>query len=203
MVFRTFEPWVSKKEVCKYFNFSTKYLERKYPIFSKGIHFMYKDPLNENGHRVWKISKVEQLLCDNSSGLARRLKRVKWPAQTSKITSLRSNFLNQASLFTCLMIFSTWNSLWNFQTKYKIQRKIMELHEEFRFWTLIKKAEAIKATIRNQTNPVLQFFLKLFLYHSFMKTAQEIQDTFWCGEEVSISKIDQLPSFIRRDYFFH
>ena len=77
MVFRTFEPWVSKKEVCKYFNFSTKYLERKYPIFSKGIHFMYKDPLNENGHRVWKISKVEQLLCDNSSGLARRLKRVK------------------------------------------------------------------------------------------------------------------------------
>ena len=174
-----------------------------YPIFSEGIHYRHKNPLNKGSHKVWKISKVEQLLCDNSSALARRLKRLAWPAQTSKITSLRSNFLNQASLFTCLMIFSTWNSLWNFQTKYKIQRKTMELHEEFRFWTLIKKAEAIKATIRNQTNPVLQFFLKLFLYHSFMKTAQEIQDTFWCGEEVSISKIDQLPSFIRRDYFFH
>ena len=79
----------------------------------------------------------------------------------------------------------------------------MELHEEFKFWTLIKKAEAIKSTIRNQSNPVLQFFLKLFLYHSFMRTAQEIQDTFWCGEKVSLSKIDQLPSFIRRDYFFH
>ena len=84
MALRTLEPWVSKKEVCKYFNFSTKYLERKYPIFSKGIHFMYKDPSNENGHRVWKISKVEQLLCDNSSGLARRLKRIAWLTQILK-----------------------------------------------------------------------------------------------------------------------
>ena len=202
MVFRTFEPWVSKKEVCKYFNFSTKYLERKYPIFSKGIHFMYKDPSNENGHRVWKISKVEQLLCDNSSGLARRLKRLAWPAQTSKITSLRSNFLNQASLFTCLMIFSTWNSLWNFQTKYKIQRKTMELHEEFRLWSLINKAENIKFMIRTQQNPVFSFVLKLLYYRSFMNTCRDIQDCFWCGDEISVSKIDQLPSCVRRDYFF-
>jgi len=79
----------------------------------------------------------------------------------------------------------------------------MELHEEFRFWSLIKKAENIKTLIRDQQNPLLKFLLKLFYYRSFMNICQAIQDCFWCGEEVAVSKLDQLPSFIRRDYFFH
>ena len=84
MVFRTFEPWVSKTDLCKYLNVHKNYLEKMYPIFSEGIHYRHKNPLNKGSHKVWKISKVEQLLCDSSSGLARRLKRIAWPTQTLK-----------------------------------------------------------------------------------------------------------------------
>ena len=207
MALRTLEPWVSKTELCKYLNVHKSHLEGMYGIFSEGIHFRHKNPLNKNSRKVWKISKVEQLLCDSTTSLTRRLKRVKWPALIFTITKrkTRRSFNSQSLeyLFICSAIFSTWNTQWNIPKTLLTLKRMMELHEEFKFWTLIKKAEAIKSTIKTQENPVVQFFLKLFLYHSFMKTAQEIQDTFWCGEEVSLSKIDQLPSFIRRDYFFH
>jgi hypothetical protein len=78
----------------------------------------------------------------------------------------------------------------------------MELHEEFRLWSLINKAENIKFMIRTQQNPIFSFVLKLLYYRSFMNTCRDIQDCFWCGDEISVSKIDQLPSCVRRDYFF-
>jgi len=77
MVVRTLEPWVSKTELCKYLNINRWHLESLYPIFSEGIHYRYKNPLKKTSNKVWKATKVEQLLCDNSSALARRLKRVK------------------------------------------------------------------------------------------------------------------------------
>ena len=121
MALRTLEPWVSKTELCKYLNVHKSHLEGMYEIFSEGIHFRHKNPLNKNSRKVWKISKVEQLLCDNSSGLARRLKRIAWLTQILKkpknnylLTrkqpeirpkSLKKNLFHRNQLIKVLLIF--------------------------------------------------------------------------------------------------
>jgi len=76
MIVRTLEPWVSKKELCEYLKVHKSHLENLYPIFTEGVHYRHKNPLNKNSRKVWKIMKVEQLLCDNTSSLTRRLKRI-------------------------------------------------------------------------------------------------------------------------------
>tara|TARA_B100000214_G_scaffold349653_1_gene302705 strand:+ start:283 stop:537 length:255 start_codon:yes stop_codon:yes gene_type:complete len=68
------ESWVSKTQVCKHFGISTKTLERRfYPITTKGIHYITKDPLNDDSQRIWKLSEVEKLVKKSTGALQRRL----------------------------------------------------------------------------------------------------------------------------------
>ena len=76
MVVRTLEPWLSKKELCEYLRINKNILEQLYPLFTEGVHFRRKNPLKENSAKVWKATKVDQLLCESSSILTRRLKKI-------------------------------------------------------------------------------------------------------------------------------
>ena len=77
MVVRTLEPWLSKKELCAYLKINKNILEQLYPLFTEGVHYRRKNPLKENSAKVWKATKVDQLLCESSSILTRRIKKIK------------------------------------------------------------------------------------------------------------------------------
>ena len=76
MVVRTLEPWISKNELCEYLKINRRILEQLYPLFTEGVHFRRKNPLKENSIKVWKATKVDQLLCESNSVLTRRLKKI-------------------------------------------------------------------------------------------------------------------------------
>ena len=69
------EPWISKKDLCRYLCISRGTLIRHYPIFTQGVHYRLKDPFNPLSHKVWKLSEVERLLSQSRSALQRRLVR--------------------------------------------------------------------------------------------------------------------------------
>ena len=77
MVVRTLEPWLSKKELCAYLKINRSILEKLYPLFTEGVHYRRKNPFKENSAKVWKATKVDQLLCESSSILTRRIKKIK------------------------------------------------------------------------------------------------------------------------------
>ncbi len=69
------EPWISSKEICAFLGISKRTLinhtNKKY--FTRGTHWRYKDPLNENSHKVWKRSAVDHLLSQPTNVLKRRV----------------------------------------------------------------------------------------------------------------------------------
>tara|TARA_Y100001934_G_scaffold254985_1_gene321518 strand:+ start:63 stop:299 length:237 start_codon:yes stop_codon:yes gene_type:complete len=70
------ERWITKAELCEHFRITDRTLEKRfYPLATKGTHYITKNPLNDNGHRVWKLSEVEKLVRQSSSSLQRRLAR--------------------------------------------------------------------------------------------------------------------------------
>ncbi len=70
------ERWITKTELCEHFRITDRTLEKRfYPLATKGTHYITKNPLNDNGHRVWKLSEVEKLVRQSSSALQRRLVR--------------------------------------------------------------------------------------------------------------------------------
>ena len=77
MVVRTLEPWISKNELCEYLKINRRILEQLYPLFTEGVHYRRKNPLKENSTKVWKATKVDQLLCESSSILTRRINKIK------------------------------------------------------------------------------------------------------------------------------
>ena len=77
MVVRNLEPWMSRMELCEYLKINKNILEQLYPLFTEGVHFRRKNPLKENSAKVWKATKVDQLLCESSSILTRRIKKIK------------------------------------------------------------------------------------------------------------------------------
>ena len=72
------EPWISSKEICAFLGISKRTLinhtNKKY--FTRGTHWRYKDPLNENSHKVWKRSAVDHILSQPTNVLRRRICRV-------------------------------------------------------------------------------------------------------------------------------
>ena len=77
MVVRNLEPWISKNELCEYLKINRRILEQLYPLFTEGVHYRRKNPLKENSIKVWKATKVDQLLCESSSILTRRINKIK------------------------------------------------------------------------------------------------------------------------------
>ena len=71
------EAWISNAQICKHLGVSrnTLYLMRKQGLFAKGTHWRNKDPLNEDSHKVWKCSAVDQLLSQPEHVLRRRVRR--------------------------------------------------------------------------------------------------------------------------------
>ena len=92
MVVRTLEPWLSKKELCEYLRINKNILEQLYPLFTEGVHFRRKNPLKENSAKVWKATKVDQLLCESSSILTRRINKIE-----SKLSEI-NNYLDKLNL---------------------------------------------------------------------------------------------------------
>tara|TARA_Y100000766_G_C18443624_1_gene382593 strand:- start:211 stop:495 length:285 start_codon:yes stop_codon:yes gene_type:complete len=92
------ERWITKTELCEHFRITDRTLEKRfYPLATKGTHYITKNPLNDNGHRVWKLSEVEKLVRQSSSALQRRLVRIKAASlgkqthSNNKKKSLKSN----------------------------------------------------------------------------------------------------------------
>jgi len=70
------ERWITKAELCKHLCISGRTLQaRIYPLASRGEHYIHKDPLNIDSHKVWKLSEVEKLVKKSSGSLQRRLAR--------------------------------------------------------------------------------------------------------------------------------
>ena len=69
------EPWISNTAMCSYLGISRKTLWRLSKYFQKGTHYRFKDPLNENSHKVWRRSAVDQILSSPAHVLRRRLNR--------------------------------------------------------------------------------------------------------------------------------
>ena len=77
MVVRTLEPWMSRQELGQYLKINKNILVQLYPLFTEGVHYRRKNPLKENSAKVWKATKVDQLLCESRSILTRRIKKIK------------------------------------------------------------------------------------------------------------------------------
>ena len=77
MIVRTLEPWMSRQELCDYLKINKNILVKLYPLFTEGFHYRRKNPLKENSAKVWKATKVDQLLCESNSVLTRRIKKIK------------------------------------------------------------------------------------------------------------------------------
>ena len=70
------ESWISNTEMCIHLGVhrNTLYKLRKKDYFAKGIHYRFKDPLNERSGKVWKRSAVDILLSSPDHVLRRRIK---------------------------------------------------------------------------------------------------------------------------------
>lgn len=70
---------LSKKETCEALCVSQRTFTRFFNsgVLHHGNHFVYKDPLNPNSHKLFKIDRVKQVYEETPTSLKRRVRKVK------------------------------------------------------------------------------------------------------------------------------
>ena len=69
------EAWLTKSELIGHLRICERTLERCYPLFKQGIHYRLKNPAGSRKHRLWKLSKVEEVLMQPHPNAVRQIKR--------------------------------------------------------------------------------------------------------------------------------
>lgn len=72
-------PLLSKRETCKALCVSESSFTRFFNtgVLVHGNHFVYKDPLNPNSHKLYKIDRVKQVFEETPTSLKRRVRKVR------------------------------------------------------------------------------------------------------------------------------
>ena len=56
-------PWFSTSELLEYLGISSKELDEKKDLFDEGVHFTRECPQDPKSRILWRIDKVDELLC--------------------------------------------------------------------------------------------------------------------------------------------
>ena len=56
-------PWFSTSELLEYFDISIKELEEKRSLFDEGFHWVREFPDDPESRVLWRIDRVDDLLC--------------------------------------------------------------------------------------------------------------------------------------------
>ncbi len=60
---KTLRSWFSTSELLEYLGISRSELEQQCSLFVEGIHFRLEDPNDSHSQTLWRIDRVDELLC--------------------------------------------------------------------------------------------------------------------------------------------
>ena len=55
--------WLSTSELLEYLGISKSELEQKCSLFVEGVHFRLENPADPQSQTLWRIDRVDELLC--------------------------------------------------------------------------------------------------------------------------------------------